>query len=132
MSYAHLANVKHYVYRLRDNEGRLIYVGCTYEPEARMKHHNKTMWWANQVARIGIKVYPSREEGLAAETEARTNEHPRWNVESRWMQNATWTAQMFDDYIMAMELHPSHLTSKRLARIEKARQFRQIRFGIAA
>lgn len=128
-----LANVNHYVYRIRDNKGRLIYVGCSYEPEARIKRHRKTMWWAQQIATVTTTgPYPSRKAGLAAETLARNTEHPRWNIEARWIHRHDWTAQICFDYVTALENHPSRKTATYEAKIQKARDFWQKKFSTEA
>jgi len=128
-----LANAAHYVYRVYDIEGRLIYVGCTHEPEARLKRHNKSSWWAPQIAKVRIKVYPSRKAGLAAETEARNTEHPRWNIEARWIHRHDWTAQICADHITALENYaPDVRTPRYQGRIDKARAFQKKKFATHA
>ena len=123
-----LANVKHYVYRLYDNESRLIYVGCSYEPEQRIKRHHVTQWWAPQIAKVRIKVYPTRVAGLEAETEARNTEHPRWNIEARWIHRHNWTAAICADYITALENHTQRKTSRYERKIHKAQALQREKF----
>jgi len=80
------ANIKHcqpgheFVYRLRDAEGRLLYVGITWSAKARWdKHRAKKAWWA-QVASVDIQCYPDERSALAAELEAIHAEHPIHNI----------------------------------------------------
>ena len=42
-------NARHYVYRLFDKDSRLIYVGCSYDPESRINHHRRGIWWYEQI-----------------------------------------------------------------------------------
>jgi hypothetical protein len=123
-----LANANHYVYRLYDNESRLIYVGCSHEPEQRIKRHRSTQWWAPQIAKVRVKVYPSRSAGLAAETEARNTEHPRWNIEARWIHRNNWTATMCADYITALENHTQRKTPRYERKIHKALALQREKF----
>jgi len=120
---------EHAVYRLYDQQDRLIYVGCTARLSDRLKHHAKTMWWWEQVARVDIESHPNRTVGLAAEKFIRDTEHPRWNIEARWMYRQHWTNQMFEDYITALKNHPSNKNIKWDTKINKARQLQQIRYG---
>lgn len=41
----HLAHVPHYVYRVFDAEGRLLYVGCTVNPLRRARAHRRSDWF---------------------------------------------------------------------------------------
>jgi predicted GIY-YIG superfamily endonuclease len=124
-----LAEVEHTVYRLYDRNNRLIYVGCTYNLEPRLKQHRKVMWWASQIAKIKTETHPSRKAGLAAERRIRDTEHPRWNIEARWMKRERWSYQMFNDYITALENHPMNRTAKWPARINAAKAFQMEKFG---
>ena len=106
MSTSYLADKKHYVYRIFDHDGRLIYVGCSHDPETRMATHRHTMWWAPQIARIKIKVYPNKDAGHDAEREIIRAEKPRWNLKGQWANRDTWTAAECADYLKALTLHP--------------------------
>lgn len=129
MSYNHLANVEHTVYRLYDNEDRLIYVGCTYDLEKRLQAHRRKMWWYYQTERIVTETHPNRTEALRAETRIRDTEAPRWNVESRWMMRHSFTEQMFLDYMTALDNHPSKKYGSIRKRLEKAQAEYEQRFG---
>lgn len=125
-----IADANHYVYRIYDADKRLIYVGCSHEPSARIKRHRKTMWWAPQIAAVFTTgPFPTRKAGLAAETLARNTEHPRWNIEARWIHRHDWTAQMCADYITALENHPSRKTPRYESKIHKARALQREKFA---
>lgn len=64
--YAELADVPHYVYRAFDANGRVIYVGCTHDFEARKRQH------ASGIGRRAVRwdcsrPYPDRKTALRVE-----------------------------------------------------------------
>jgi predicted GIY-YIG superfamily endonuclease len=124
---AERANTRHYVYRLFDQDGRLIYIGCTYSPEARIKQHRTTMWWGDQITRVKITVHPNKPAAHAVELAAIHSDKPRWNINSKWVHNHSWTAQDFADYIKAHELSREHMTSARQDRINEAKRLMDLR-----
>lgn len=78
--------VSHELYRHFDREGRLLYVGITNNPPARLANHRKNPenpWW-EALAEGGWTTYQrfaSREELRAAERTAIKKERPLWNVQ---------------------------------------------------
>lgn len=78
------ARLPHYVYRCFDASGRLIYVGCTVNPVARLRAHRRHAWWGSQIASTRLIVFPNRRYARAMEWTAIVHERPRWNVKSRW------------------------------------------------
>jgi len=87
----------HYVYRCFDATGRLIYVGCSVNPVARLEGHAKRAWWGDQIVTTRLVVFPTRRYALSKETEAIRTEHPRWNVKGKWsVDRSFWIA---DDYM---------------------------------
>jgi len=119
---AERAETRHYVYRLFDADARLIYIGCTYNVESRLKSHRHVMWWAPQIARIKITVHPTKAAAHEVERAAITAEKPRWNVNGKWAARSTFTVQDYADYIKALELHPEGGTDVRFKKIELARR----------
>jgi excinuclease UvrABC nuclease subunit len=113
MSYHRHADKRTYVYRLFDNEGRLIYVGCSHDPESRIYMHRHKAWWAPQIDRIKLKVFPDRQAAIEAEAKAIKEENPRWNINHRSYGQPHWT----------MELAEQFKTPYRLARIERAKRY---------
>lgn len=67
------------VYRLWDGEGRLLYVGSSYDPEVRVKGHRRAPWWP-LVARRTDEWHVSREAAYDAEGQAIIHERPVHNV----------------------------------------------------
>jgi predicted GIY-YIG superfamily endonuclease len=74
---------RHVVYRHLSADGELLYVGVTGDPYERMKAHRRTSSWWPQVARLVIRVYPSRRAALDAERHAIASESPRYNAPLR-------------------------------------------------
>ena len=119
---------RHYVYRIFDKDGRLIYVGCSHNPEKRLNQHRRTMWWAHQIHRIKLTVHPNKAAGHLAERTAINAEQPRWNLTGRWVHRATWTSQDYADYITA-SLNGPEVRGVRLQRVEKARRLMQVQIA---
>lgn len=91
------ANQPHFVYRCYDTSGRLIYVGCTNNPPARLASHRKSSWWFDQTKNVRVIVFPDRAYALAKERMAIGEERPRWNVKCRWSsRDDRWGV---DDYV---------------------------------
>lgn len=94
----------HYVYRVYDHDGRLIYVGFTRNLAQRLQMHRYgyTAWWNNQAAKTVAKVYRTEREARDAEMAAIQSERPRWNITGKWRTNSDWTEAEFLDYIAAL------------------------------
>jgi prophage antirepressor-like protein/predicted GIY-YIG superfamily endonuclease len=69
----------HTLYRFFDRNGRLLYVGITHNPAARLKAHSATQAWWKRVAEVRMESYPSRDAVLEAESQAIRGENPRFN-----------------------------------------------------
>lgn len=70
----------HWVYRLFDAYGVLLYVGMTRDPVNRFStwRNNTPAWWGD-VSRIDWRKYPDYEQAKQAETFAIRSEGPRHN-----------------------------------------------------
>lgn len=70
----------HYVYRCYDAQDRLLYVGCSYNPVARLRQHkSERKSWVSRVARTRMTVWPDRRKALDMERLAIETEHPLHN-----------------------------------------------------
>lgn len=68
------------LYRLFDEDGKLLYVGITKNPSVRFVHHKmEKSWWPNVVQK-DITWFDSRTAAMRAEEEAIHQELPFWNV----------------------------------------------------
>lgn len=71
------------LYRLFDEDGVLLYVGCSTRPFARFVQHashgRTTNWW-HEVASVTFEHFDARRPALAAEKVAIEQEAPRYNV----------------------------------------------------
>lgn len=85
------------LYRVRDDRGRLLYVGISEAPLNRMAGHDRSSGWARQAAEIGIEWHPSRDDARTAESAAILAEDPIYNMnrpggdQLRWVR---WTIAM--------------------------------------
>jgi len=81
---AHLDNVPHYVYRAYDDQGVLLYIGCTYQLDVRLKaHQSMSRRWAQHMVDVQVETHPNRAEGLSAERLAISTERPLYNSDGR-------------------------------------------------
>lgn len=71
------------VYRAFDAIGRLLYVGCSVDVDARIRQHTDTSLWWPFHERIEREPFATRELAAEAEAEAIATEHPRWNISGR-------------------------------------------------
>ena len=118
----------HYVYRVYDETGVLIYVGCTNHLFERLEFHASNAWWGHQAQRAVAKVYRDRPTALAAEREVISTERPRWNLMGSWKNNRDWTRQNFRDYVTAT-LHQPVVTSYTATHLANVARLYTARFG---
>lgn len=70
------------VYRLRDSEGQLLYVGISSNVPQRLIAHRNDKAWGPQIASWDVVEYPSRTAAEMAERVAIGSESPLYNVAS--------------------------------------------------
>lgn len=68
-----------FVYRLKAADGSLLYVGCSANPGARLREHQRAQPWAERIATMDVETHPSRADALAAEAAAIKAETPAYN-----------------------------------------------------
>lgn len=71
---------RHALYRLRDADGALLYVGITSNLDKRFSEHRSIQRWWPDVADADVAFYPDRPSLEAAEREAINTESPRHNI----------------------------------------------------
>ena len=68
------------LYRVRDDHGRLLYVGISEAPLSRMAGHDRSPGWPQKAAEISIEWHPSRDDARTAESAAILAEDPIHNM----------------------------------------------------
>jgi predicted GIY-YIG superfamily endonuclease len=94
-----------YVYRCYQQDGRLVYVGCTINLADRLAAHRSGAHWAQLVTRVVAVVLP-KDEAFRIEAAAIVSERPRFNVKGRWKTRPGWTLADYDDYLTALRHGP--------------------------
>jgi predicted GIY-YIG superfamily endonuclease len=102
----------HAVYRIFNHDGRLIYIGASYDPEARIKVHRREQSWGHEIASHTEVWYPTRREALAAEHRAIAAENPDYNVVGTPLGRLVSVAHLSSDKAEAI----------RMARLERAQE----------
>jgi hypothetical protein len=105
-----IRDLPHFVYRCYDASGRLLYVGCSINPDDRLKEHRYfRSWWADRIARITLESFPDQAAGQAAEKTAIQTEHPIHNraFRSTNAQRADWRPQHYINWLTAVLEDPS-------------------------
>ncbi|MFD5579017.1 GIY-YIG nuclease family protein [Streptomyces pseudogriseolus] len=69
------------LYRLRDGDGALLYVGISSKPPQRWGQHAADKEWWLDVATLSMEWFESRTDALEAEAEAIRAEQPRHNIQ---------------------------------------------------
>lgn len=67
------------LYRVRNAEGHLLYVGVSERPEYRWFSHRRQHGWWDEVSHYSLEWHDDREAALKAEAEAIRLERPRHN-----------------------------------------------------
>lgn len=69
------------LYRLRSDDGDLLYIGISNRWTTRMHEHANTKPWWHEVVRADLVTYQTRDDARAAELRAINNEAPRYNIQ---------------------------------------------------
>lgn len=90
---ADLASRPHSVYRVYGVRGDLLYIGCSADPEKRMRQHmvNGESKWRWLAERVTVELFPDRASALAAESVAIREEEPIWNLNGSGRAAAAWS-----------------------------------------
>lgn len=67
------------LYRFRDANGELLYVGLTRSGQRRFRKHAEEKDWWPLVTRVDVEHFPTADEAVEAERAAIRAEHPRFN-----------------------------------------------------
>lgn len=118
----------HYVYRVYDAHGDLIYIGATGNLFRRLNAHAHGTWWAHQAAHVVAKVY-TYDAALQEERRAIQAEQPRWNIIGVWRSHRTWDRARFIDYVTAYVNRRPALTEYGRAHLANVARLYQAKFG---
>jgi excinuclease UvrABC nuclease subunit len=69
------------LYRHFGDDGTLLYVGISLSAIQRLAQHRDHAHWFEQIKRVEMQQFPTREEALAAEREAIAREQPLFNIQ---------------------------------------------------
>jgi predicted GIY-YIG superfamily endonuclease len=72
----------HAVYRAYDADNNLLYVGCSVNPDRRLKDHVRTPWYP-RMTRCAVEWHPNFDIGRSVERVAIETEEPLFNVPAR-------------------------------------------------
>ena len=67
------------LYRHYDSNDNLLYIGVSLNALNRLSQHKRTGAWFNDISRVSIDKYETRQLVLDAEREAIVNESPKYN-----------------------------------------------------
>lgn len=76
----HVTKDKCQLYRHFDKDDILLYVGISLSTVNRLSQHREVSPWFDQITRVTIEHYQSRQEALAMERQAIKNEKPKFNL----------------------------------------------------
>ncbi|WP_445520478.1 GIY-YIG nuclease family protein [Streptomyces sp. NEAU-174] len=74
-------SVRTALYRIRNADGELLYVGISAKPPQRWGQHAADKDWWPEVAGLSIEWFDSKTEALAMEARAIRTERPRHNIQ---------------------------------------------------
>lgn len=74
----------HWLYRIFDADGRLLYIGVTVNVSRRIREHRNARWWREEIATWTVEgPFDGVIAGERAETEAIHAEKPRYAMSRR-------------------------------------------------
>ena len=76
-----MSHSKTSLYRHYNAQGKLLYVGISYNALNRLSRHALSSSWYDQIARIDITHFETREAAIEAEKNAIRSENPLFNIE---------------------------------------------------
>lgn len=112
------------LYRLYGDDGRLLYVGVSHNPDVRWGQHSLTKYWWHEVDRREAQWLDTRTEAESAERRAIQTESPRYNSQHRWSSPPPAGVEIPED--------PAELYAKYRAALEERRELEPQVKAIAA
>lgn len=110
---------EHFVYRVFAADGSLVYVGCSYNPEKRMREHKYTSRWWHLLDRVKLSGPYNYETARRLEYEAIRTEDPSHNGQNpRLVAEKRRRSQLFNTvYYAALKHGESMNDAATLARV---------------
>ena len=71
------------LYRHFDKDGQLLYVGISLSAIQRLAQHREASSWFNEITKVTIEHYETREEVVRVERETIQRENPKYNIKHR-------------------------------------------------
>ena len=71
--------MSHYVYRIFTKNDKLLYIGCSTDPERRLDELKRKMPWMRYADRYTKEPYDTYDDGRSAEARAIEAEQPKYN-----------------------------------------------------
>lgn len=112
-----------YIYRVYDDDGRLIYLGRTQNLVLRLRTHAISSWWAPQVAKVKAHICRGAWSATDEERRAILSEHPRWNLNGLPLARH-WSKDQYHDWFTSfLNLRPAEeMTPRNLLRLGAVRR----------
>jgi predicted GIY-YIG superfamily endonuclease len=86
-----------HLYRHFDKEGQLLYIGISLSTIKRLSQHAAGSIWFDQIAKVTIEHFETREEVLKAEHVAISTENPLHNINKRKPLHIRETQELQED-----------------------------------
>lgn len=71
----------HAVYFVHDRRGKVVYIGCSWNPEKRMKYHRAKAPWRGEIATWTADWYPNKDAARTVERDLIRATQPRFNIQ---------------------------------------------------
>lgn len=91
-----------HVYRLYDEHGGCLYVGCAGDVLARLRTHAARPWWT-EVAQVRVTAHATRRAALREERALIRTLRPRWNIRHRGPRSG-WSQRDYAEVLQAFSV----------------------------
>lgn len=104
------------LYKAFNDDNELLYIGISMRAAQRFHEHGKFSGWFEEVSKITVEWFPSREDAMDAEREAIIKYHPKYNIQHNGKKSKhSKTADDFDaDGVTAKIVDGHYISAKRV------------------